>query len=895
MTNQLQSISKVPLLIGMDAEWGVAMRLDSVAAFPRQLTLGAADDPELTEKMGRAIGLECQRLGVHINFAPVVDVNNNPENPVIGTRAFGERASEVSKHGIAYMKGLNSVGVLANAKHFPGHGDTDADSHFALPIIRKSKSQLLKNELVPFMALAKEGLQSVMIAHLHIPSLDSTPDLPSTLSSKIVTDLLQEELGFEGLIFTDAMNMKGITQKYKKGERELMAFQAGADVLLFPEDVPTAFYRIKFALADGTISWERMANSVKKILMAKYQAGLDAYLPQETNHVTEDLNRADKLALIHSIYQSAAALVRDQNKLVPLVHLDRGPVAVLSIGDSANGLFGYTCSRYTTTDLFALDGKTIKMEDIPQWLEKLKPYHRIVIALHEVNNKPKINYGFSKELIKLLNELDQSKKLITVVLGVPYALRALPNLSTVLVTQQDNEYTRRIAASMIFGASGIKGSMPVTAVAENYGEKIITKSLGRLSYGKPSYLGFEDSLFNLIDSIMRVALDIKATPGAQVLIAKDGMVIWDKGYGYHRYDSLIKVDNDVIYDIASITKAASTAHLMMWLYEKGKIDIKRKISYYLPELKGTDKGNLRIEDILIHQAGLQPFIRFYERTLKEGKPDTAWYSTTWDSLFTLPVAHSLYARNDLPDSILQWVIETPLEEKPKREKKHTYKYSDMGFYLLKRLIERQIGQSVEDFLHANVFDPIGATKLGFKPLSWADTFRIAPTELDMRFRMQEILGTVHDPGAAMMGGVAGHAGVFSNANDLAKLMQMYLQGGYYGGEYYFHKPDVIQKFTETYQRGNRRGLIWDKPDKTLASRPTSVYASEECFGHTGFTGTAAWVDPKYNLVYIFLSNRIHPKVNNTLIQQNIRTRIHDVIYEAIGATLPQEETLINKD
>lgn len=895
LTNTLQSASKVPLLIGMDAEWGLAMRLDSVVPFPRQLTVAAGGNVKLISEMGAAIGRECRRLGVHINFAPVVDVNSNPENPVIGSRSFGEQAHLVARYGAAYMKGMMSEGVLANAKHFPGHGDTDTDSHYALPTISKSWEQLNSNEWVPFRLLQKQGLPSVMIAHLHLPALDTSPSLPATLSYPIVTELLQKEMGFEGLVFTDAMNMKGITSRFKKGERELMALHAGVDVLLFPEDVTAAFYRIKFALADSTLSWKRVEHSVRKILYAKYKAGLDAYLPISLNKLTQDLNPPEKTALIYKLYRNAATVVKDSTGMFPLGVIEHRKVAVVSVNDSLGGLFGTLSAQHMPLDKFAFYTKSADSAFMVKLGDSLACYTDVVVALHEVNNRPKQGYGLPAPLLALLIRLDSVTRLGVVVLGVSYAVKPLQQLKHVLVMHQDNAFTRRIAVASVFGATESNGTMPVSSGTVISGAGIRRPSLGRLSHGVPEYLGIESSALLPIDTIMAHALRLKATPGARVLIAKDGMVIWDKTYGYLSYDSVQPVTNETIYDLASVTKVASTAQMVMWLNDRGLIDLRKRLVQYLPSLKGTDKADIRLEDVLAHQAGLQPFVLFYLRTLYEGKPDSVWYRTTPDTNFSLPVAHSLYARNDMEDSIFQWVVDTPLEPKAKGEKKYGYKYSDMGFYLIKKIIEQIIAQPMDEFLNTHFYAPLGAHTLGYKPLARFDSLDIAPTERDERFRQQVLRGTVHDPGAAMAGNVAAHAGLFGNAHDLAKLMQMNLQGGYYGGQYFFMRSDVLRRHTSVAHKGNRRGIVWDKPDTSLPSGPTSVWVSPATYGHTGFTGTAAWVDPQHNLVYIFLSNRVHPKVNNTMLQQNIRTRIQDVVYEAIGATGPQDTPLPPKE
>lgn len=884
MTNQCQQASRVPLLIGMDAEWGLAMRLDSVLAFPRQLSMAAGQRKDLVYEAGRLIGKECKRMGVHVNFAPVVDINSNPANPVIGSRSFGEDLNRVSELSIAYMKGLHDEGILANAKHFPGHGDTDTDSHYALPKVSRSKEAILNVELEPFRRLQKEGLASVMVAHLSIPSLDSTLDLPSTLSKTIVTELLKESMGFEGLIFTDALNMKAVTTRYRKGERELMALQAGNDVLLFPEDVPAAFYSIKQAVQEGQVSWQRIEHSVRKILLAKYQAGLDAYLPVPTENLISELNSSDKQQLIFKLFESSITTISNKKGLLPIRQVELGSMAVLSINDSVDGLFASTCNQYRHTDRYAISSKAISTAKSDSLFLMLSAYHKVVVGLHEVNNRPRSNYGFTEPILSLLNRLDSSTNLVVVILGVSYAAGPLANLSTVICLNQDHEMTRRLAPAVIFGAKSSLGYTPVTAGTLPIGSGRPMMNIARLSYANPGWVGLAPEKFDSIDLIMSQAISSGATPGGQILIAKSGVVIWQKAYGRLQQHDSTPVSLESLYDLASVTKVAATTQAIMWLADRGLIDIRKKLVSYLPELSDTDKENIRIEDVLLHQAGFKPYVHFHERTMSGSMLDPYWYDTVSSSVFSVPVSNGLYARYTLKDSIYEWVLRTPLELKPEGQKKYPYKYSDMGFYFLQRIIEKKTGLSLHEFVDEVFYQPLGASKMGFLPTTWYDTSSVAATEFDSKFRGVIVKGTVHDPGSAMMGGVSGHAGLFANANDLAKLLQMNLQHGYYGGHHYFLKAETLDKFSSTHQKGNRRGYLWDKPDRENSNGPTSNLASDKCYGHTGFTGTAVWVDPEYELVFVFLSNRINPKVNSSLIQQNIRTRIQDVVYRAILST-----------
>lgn len=883
LTNRYQSKAKVPLMIAMDAEWGIGMRIpDSTMSFPRQMTLGAIQDDQYVYKMGAEIARQCRRLGVHVNFAPVVDVNSNPNNPIIGMRSFGEDKENVARKGIAYMKGMQDNGVLANAKHFPGHGDTESDSHLSLPVINHSKERLQQMELYPFKKIISEGVGSIMVAHIHIPAYDNTPNMATTLSKKVVTDLLRNEMKFEGLIFTDALNMKGVSSFYKPGEVDLMALMAGNDVLLYAENVPVAIKKIQKAIKEKDITQEDIDRRVKKILRAKYFVGLNRSKYVDLNNLYNDLHLSRSKILLEELYEKAITVVSNKDSLMPIKYLDTTSFASVSIGAKEGNVFQEMLTNYATFKHHNID-KNAQEASFDSLYAKLQGYEVVVVGLHGMTMYNNVHFGISEQAKKFIGKLQSGNaRVILSVFGNPYSLKFFSNASHLICAYEENNITQKLVPEMIFGALSSSGKLPVSPAPDlREGKGIALKSpMYRLRYGHPQVAGMDARTLLKIDTIAMQAIADRATPGMQVLVARNGIVVFNKSYGHLTYDKTHPVTNNTVYDVASITKVAGTLQAVMFLTERKMIDVDRKASYYLPELKNTNKEDLYIKDILTHQAGLIPFIPYWKRTVDSAGFDTVYYSRTKNALYSNEVVPGVYSTASMDDTLWKWTIESNLLKKNRKTKKYDYQYSDLGFYIMKRISEKLLNQPIDEFLQQNIYNPLGLGTMTYKPLSKIPIERIAPTEDDQYFRKCLIRGCVHDPGAAMFGGVAGHAGLFSNANDLAVLMQMNLQKGFYGGHKYL-LSQTLNDFTQRQSDKNRRGLGWDKPEPT-GNGPTSDYASPNTFGHTGFTGTAVWVDPDQNLVYVFLSNRIYPDAGNTkLIKQNIRTKVQDVIYESI--------------
>ncbi len=886
LTNRYQSISKVPLFVAMDAEWGLGMRLDSTMNFPKQMTLGAIQDNAIIYSMGIEIGKQCKRLGVHINFAPVVDVNSNANNPVIGVRSFGEDKINVSQKAIAYMKGMQSVHVMANAKHFPGHGNTDTDSHFSLPVVNKNMQELNDTELYPFRQLIDSGVGSVIVAHVNVPSLDNT-NKPATLSKPIVTDLLRNDLGFRGLVFTDALNMKGVSNLYKPGEVDVKALLAGNDILLYAENVPLAIKKIVKALNDKDITKEEINARVKKILMAKYWAGLNNYKKIETENLYQELNNPSAKALLNNLYKQAITVAKNNNNILPFVLADTTSFASVSISFSGpENIFQKTLSNYAVFDHYSMEksGSDTAMLSL---VNKLKKYEAVIVGVHQVNSYNSKNYGISTSTKTFLQQLQAAHANVTVVVfGIPYALKYFSDSKILVCANEDNAYTQRLIPQLLFGAMQANGRLPITAgenLKLNTGLSVSYNCM-RMRYDFAENLRMDSKTLNKIDTIVMHAITEGAMPGCQVLVAKKGAIVYNKSFGYYTYDKKNPVTSTTLYDIASVSKVAGTLQAIMFLEERGLIKLNYKISVYLPDLIGTNKGDLIIRDILTHQAGLQPFLPHWRKTMDSSNFSKKYYSTIKSDSFPNMVIPGLYSIAGIEDSLWKWTVQSSLMAHPKQGKKilpYSYVYSDLGFYIMKRLAESQLGQPMEEFLKQNFYDPLGLQNFFYNPLeNGISVSRITPTELDKYYRKSLVAGTVHDPGAALLGGVGGHAGIFSNAEDLATLMQMNLQLGYYGG-YRFLLPETIELFSRTQSAKNRRGLGWDKPQATSGG-PCSYLVSSSTYGHTGFTGTCAWIDPEQDLVYIFLSNRVYPDANNTkLIKESIRTQIQTVIYKSL--------------
>ena len=885
LTNYYQSISKTPLLITTDGEWGLGMRLDSVISFPRQLMIGAVSDAQLVYRFGQAVGEQCKRMGIQINFAPVVDINNNPANPVINDRSFGEDKYKVALFGVQYMKGMQDAGIMACAKHFPGHGDVSVDSHFDLPVINKTRRQLDSLELYPFRQMIKEGVGSVMIAHLYIPSIDTIANQATSLSYKTVTGLLRNELGFNGLTFTDALEMKGVTKFYPAGQASVQSLAAGNDLLCLPEDIKGSLKKIRKAIRKKELNRDDINARVKKVLLAKYNLGLSKIDSIKTENLTNDLNaKTNEIKTL--IAQNAITLLKLSDK--DIIPLKAKKIACLEIGLDTANVFGQRLQHDFNVDVYTFSYKK-DLASVGLLVSSLKDkYGLVVIGIHNYSRRPANQFGISNAAYQLINQVQSQMPSITFVFGNPYAIKNITaNAANLVACYEDDAITQQAAADVLQGKITPKGKLPVTISNElRFGTGIIKNTY--FPFVSPESVGLQSTVLNQIDSIANDAIKKHAAPGCVVLVAKDGKVAFEKSYGYTNYDSIEPVNNNMMYDLASVTKVSATTVSVMKLYENGQLDINKTLGDYLPWVKGSDKENIQLKNLLLHQAGLVAYIPFYAETIdKTGQPLQAFYSHADTGNFSIRVAEDLYMRNDWRDTMYRRMVTSKLGEPNK------YLYSDNDFIFLGKVVEAITGKPLQDYVKETFYQPLGMATTTFLPRNYFPVNTIAPTEYDKKWRQQLLRGDVHDPGAAMFGGVAGHAGLFSNAYDLAQLYQMLLNGGEMNGVRYL-KKETIDKFTAYSSNVSRRGLGFDKPEKDNVTRKDpypSLSASPSTFGHTGFTGTCVWVDPAYNLIYIFLSNRVTPDgENNTLLKMNVRSNIQEIIYKAIqDKTLKKEE------
>ena len=874
LTNEYQSLSKIPLFMSMDAEWGLAMRLDSTFAYPWNMTMGAVKDNKLIEKAGFRIGEHCKQLGMQFNFAPDVDINTNPANPIIGNRSFGEDKQNVALKGIAFSKGMQAAGVLGSAKHFPGHGDTSKDSHKTLPLIDFPANRLQDIEMYPFKELINNGIASVMVGHLNIPSLESKVGLPSSLSHHIITDILKTQLGFEGLVFTDALGMKGVSEYLPVGEVEVAAFLAGNDILLMPENIVKGFDAMKKAYLSKKISEERLAHSVKKILMAKYKVGLHNFVPLKVENIYQNLHTLEDDLLIEEIFENALTVAKNKDNLLPIKNLDKQRIAYVKFGNDSGWTFYSSLRKYA-------DVAIIEPKSTEQLYKDVEAYQTIIIGLHKPDKTPWDAYKFTANELVWLENIAKKKKVILTIFTRPYALlnvSNLANIESIVISYQNHKIAQEKTAQLIFGAIEGKGVLPVSAHPElPVNTSISTPKIGRLGYGLPESVGLNSKKLKAIDSIAQIVLNKRMAPGMQILVAKKGKIVYRKNFGTLDYNPNNTVKDNSIYDLASLTKILVTLPELMKLYAQESFNVNSTFSDLLPELKGTNKGGMKMMNVLSHYALFPSWIPFYLKTLDtQKKPLKEVYNNVKTDEFSVQVANNLFIKNDYINTIYKEIDNSELIKKKK------YLYSDLPYYYFKKYIERKANVSLSEAIQKDFYRSMGAYHLTYFPLQHFPLVNIAPSEVDNYFRRQEIRGYVHDQGAAMLGGVGGHAGLFGNADDVAKMMQMFLQKGYYGGEWYL-QPQVVNLFNTCMfcSENNRRGLGFDKP-QIEGEGPTCGCVPMSSFGHTGFTGTYAWADPENEIVIVFLSNRTFPTAeNNLLIKESIRPKIQKVVYNSI--------------
>lgn len=897
LTNRYQRMAQVPLLIGMDAEYGIGMRLDSIRPFPRQMMLGATHDTGIVYKTAAAIAAQFRRLGMHINFAPDVDVNNNPANPVINSRSYGEDKVWVARLARAYIRGLQRNGVIACAKHFPGHGNTSVDSHEDLPVIPRSLAQLDSVELYPFRQAIAEKVGAVMVAHLQVPALDDAPHMPTTLSSNTVTELLKTRLHFNGLVITDGMNMQALTKYYDPGEADVRAFAAGNDILLMPQNIPAAIERIKSAIDSGIIPESRLEESVKKILAAKFDAGLATWHDIDTRNIANDLNR-EVDSIRSRVARAAITVVKDDNRVLKRIN-ETMRIGYVGINASEpTPLFLKLDDRYDNVTASWLP-KGTRTDSVQRVLDGLSRFSTVIVAVHNMGFTPGNNYGLGDEAIAFLQQAACLRNVMIVTLGNAYATQFFCGANSLMVSYEDDTLTELAVANILLKKAKAKGRLPVTACVD--GESVCPISLklrvmlkepaATLNHVFPAQAGVSDqSALDKLDMLIARSIANGVFPGCRILASRNGNVFYDKAFGYLDYDKKREVDTNTIYDVASCTKVLATTICVMRLYEQGKLDLDKTLGDYIPRARGTNKADLKIKDVLLHQAGLKGWIPFYKDVLDDkGKIRADLCSSSRQTGYTLQLTDKLFLRDNYVDTMWDAIYASRLDNVGKMV------YSDLDFIFMAEVIKEITGKTVDRYAEDEFYKPLGLKRTLYNPRRKFGKDEIAPTEIESTFRSCTIWGYVHDPGAAMFGGVEGHAGLFSTAQDVAVIFQMLLNKGTYAGKRYF-RPETVEKFTAYGSKLSHRALGFDKalPDEDNGGGAGDRW-SALTFGHQGFTGTCVWADPASGVVFVFLSNRVYPSASNTKINKlSIRTTAQDYIYEALGIPVNKQRREVYK-
>ncbi|MCT4616373.1 MAG: serine hydrolase [Marinifilaceae bacterium] len=909
LTKNYQNKSKTPLLIGIDGENGIGSRLSDMEKYPLLMTLGAVDDNSLIFRLGKQMGEECKAAGIHINFAPVVDINSNKYNPVINYRSFGSNRYRVTRKSIAMIQGIQSNNVIAVSKHFPGHGDTDTDSHHALPLLRHNISRLDSLELFPYWHMGKNSPYGVMVGHLSVPALDSSA-LSASLSKPIVTDLLKGRMDFKGLVVTDALNMRGVSGHYKPGIVDRKAFEAGNDILLFVQDVPKAISNIKNLVQSDSSAMQSLNERCKKIIKTKLWLGLyDSKIEIEPSDVKK-INSEKANILKQKLYNKAITVVKNKSDFLPLKRLDTLKIASVCIGTKTTTVMQKYMSKFTKIANFNIsrDASDSKIDEL---LSKLKPYNLVIVSKHNTDLRLSRRYGVTGQSIKIFDKISARKKVVFDLFANPYALlyfRHNDNVLGSLVSYEDNQFAQKASAHVIFGGLSASGQLPIDVSTEFYEGLGIRTSKSRLGFSRPELQNMNVQVLGKIDSIANDAIAQKAFPGCVVLVAKKGDVVYHKAFGKTKYKSGERLTTNHIFDLASLTKVCVTTPLVMKAVQNKELSLSDSIVEYFPQYFDSDKQDIQVKELLAHQSGLKSWIPFVNNIVDSSsfkgrmyywkktksfstKLDDKLYvnntckfkkgvfRTKMDSTHSRRVGSKLYVNNSYSDSIVKYIFES------ERRSEKDYRYSDLGFILLGELMQKLYSKSLDNAIKDNFYKRLNCPSLTYNPKEFYDDKLIVPTQQENFMRKELLKGYVHDPSCVIMGGIAGHAGLFGNAIDLAKLMQMYMQNGKYGGEE-FIKAKTLKEFTSQAfsDSDNRRGLgfdriVQDTDDLSLMSHCLS--ASDVSYGHTGFTGTMVWVDPRYDFIYIFLSNRIHPYESNPkLNEMNIRSKIQQVIYDS---------------
>lgn len=897
LTNQAQRMAKIPLMITFDGEWGLAMRLRGTPVFPRNMVLGCIQDNRLIYEYGREMARQCRQLGVQVNFAPVADVNINPKNPVINTRSFGEDPVRVADKVVAYASGLEGGGVLSVCKHFPGHGDTDVDSHKALPVLPFTRERLDSVELYPFKEAIRAGLSGMMVGHLQVPVIEPVGGLPSSLSRNIVYDLLTEEFAFKGLIFTDALAMKGVSGN---GNVSLQALKAGNDMVLAPRNLKEEIAAVLEAIEKKELTREDIENKCRKVLTYKYVLGLSKKPFVQISGLGQRINTPQTRDLIRRLNLAAVTVLNNKDQVLPL-HADKAhEIALLEVGDAGEtNALAEQMSQYASLVRFRLRPGMAEVEN-KKLRDSLATYQRVIVAVSEQRLAP-----YQPFFAKFAPKNPVVYLFFTPGKMMMQIHRAVSHASAVLLGHSPNEEVQRRVADVLFAKASADGRLSASLGGLFKAGAGVTITPKTPLHFIPEEYGLSSSILHRIDSIALDGIRQGAYPGCQIVVLKEGHVMVDKTFGTHTGKGSARVQPTDIYDLASLSKTTGTLLALMKLYDKGRFNLTDRISDYLPFLERTNKKDITIQELLYHQSGLPSGIVFYREAIDEDSYEGRLFMPRKDARHPLQLGTSTWANpkfafkkeyvvsSKTEDYTLQicdnlWLnpsffkeIERKIVEAPMKPK--TYRYSDIGFILLRLIVEKLSGMPMDIYLQREFYDPMGLGRTGYLPLHRYPKSEIVPSSIDRFLRKTTLQGFAHDEATAFQGGVSGNAGLFSNAREVAQVYQMLLNGGELNGRRYLSK-ETCQLFSTSVSKISRRGLGFDKPDvQNPGKSPCGSHAPAKVFGHTGFTGTCAWADPVNGLVYVFLSNRIYPDVlNRKLGRLKIREQIQDVIYEAMN-------------
>ena len=890
LTNFAQEMAETPLLMTFDGEWGLAMRLKGTPSFPKNRVLGCIQDNELLYEYGLEVARQCREIGVHVNFAPVADVDNNPLNPVINTRSFGGDPKNVADKVIAYSRGLEEGGVLSVSKHFPGHGDTNVDSHKALPVLNFSRERMDSIELYPFRQAIQAGLGGIMVGHLEVPAFSKKP---ASISTEILS-LLQDELGFKGLAFTDALEMKGISNNPNLCAQTLIA---GNDMLLAPRNLKRELDGVLNAVKNGQLTEEQITEKCRKVLTFKYALGLHQRQFVQLSGLEQRLNHPGVQQLMDRLEKAAVTVVSNDGGILPL-DVDQKKVVVLNIGTPSKGKAFYNqLKKYMQVDCIQAHP-----DSITSISKRLGNYEKVIVAIHTekyaayqsmlntLSARLPLVYVYLTPMKRIYNKGNNWKKAAAVVMG-----------------HSGSVAVQHFVADVLMGREKATGRLSVEVKDYRKPGEGVVVDLKTTKVYRPEDYGMNADVLARIDEIALEGIKAKAYPGCQILILKDGAPVYDKCFGTFTYDDSRKVTSDDIYDIASLTKTTATLLAVMKLYDQGKFGLTDPISKYVPVLQGSPKGRITIEDLLYHQSGLPGSWPFYREAINDSSYTGAFFKARLDANhhqqvdrrlyvvdefkykdeyvsslrseeYPLQVAEGVFVNPAFPKRILEMIAS---DEIPLRDRR--YRYSCLNFVLLKEMVEQISGMPMDKYLDQEFYAPMGMQHTLYSPLSRFKPEQIVPTvQKDYLRGRKELRGYVHDEIAAFMGGVSGNAGLFSNAHDVGKVYQMLAEMGQYDGKRYL-SLETCQLFMNRKSRLSRRGLGFDKPDAAPGKGPCADEAPLEVVGHTGFTGTCAWTDAKNGLVFVFLSNRIYPRPfdHKALMSLNIRPRIQQVMYQAL--------------